>query len=528
MALEAKNLTFFYPGSETAALDDVSISVSPGEIVLLMGISGSGKSTLLRHLKPELTPVGVRSGSIVMDDVEMEKSDGSCGIGYVFQSPSDQMVSDSVWQELSFGLENMGLPSDKIRCRVAEISSFFGIGHLINKMTFALSGGEKQLINLAGIMAMDPKYILLDEPVSMLDPVSAERFLKAIEKIKNELGVGIIICEHRGEDIFQICDKVVVLDNGRVIACDTPRSVAKTLMDSRHPLAKHLPLASRMWKAFCGTGDIPITVGEGRKLLKCGVYTPEYSKKNKSENEVLNLRNVSFSYGRDERDILKNVSLSCYGGEVLSIAGANGSGKSTLLSVIGGLIEAYMGSVTYCGKTKKQYRNKFYGQEVVTVPQDPTVMFSKDSVEKEISDYKMGCEMGLTDIMKRHPFDISGGEQQMTACCMGMGKNAKILLLDEPTKGLDEAKKDILGEMIKKLASGGTLVIIATHDLDFCSKYSDRCGLLFDGEIVSIGSVSNFFSQNLFYTTSAARMTRGIIPGIVTEAELMSMGGESR
>ena len=242
--LDIQDLSFTYPGKKEKTLHHINLQIEQGEYVLLCGVSGSGKTTLLRHFKSVMTPYGDRSGMIYLDGKNLSQMDAKeqvARVGYVMQNPDEQIVTDKVWHELAFGLENLGYDQKVMRIRVAEMASYFGIQKWFHSEVNELSGGQKQLLNLASIMAMQPGLLILDEPTSQLDPIAAADFLNTIRQINRDLGTTIIITEHRMEDVFSAADRVVVMDQGKVIANDHPGIVGKTLFDKKHALFSGLP-----------------------------------------------------------------------------------------------------------------------------------------------------------------------------------------------------------------------------------------------------------------------------------------------
>ena len=252
--IQIRNLSFSYPDSGVDCLKDVSLSIEKGEFVLLCGTSGCGKTTLLRHLKSVLTPRGIRSGAVLFRGTPLDQvplAEQSQAIGFVMQNPDDQIVTDKVWHELAFGLENLGVPRDVIGTRVAEMASFFGIQSWYHREVSQLSGGQKQLLNLASIMAMQPEILILDEPTGQLDPIAAGDFLNTLKKINRELGITVLITEHRAEEIFPAADRVLVMDAGRLIVDAPPREAGRILMEMGNPLEDMLPAPMRI---FCKSG----------------------------------------------------------------------------------------------------------------------------------------------------------------------------------------------------------------------------------------------------------------------------------
>ena len=338
------HFTFTYPGAFAPALADVTLAVDAGQFVTLCGGSGSGKTTLLRCIKPTLAPHGAKTGEICFagqpTDALTQRTDCT-EIGFVMQEPDAQIVTDKVWHELAFGLENLGLPNAEIRARVAETAAFFGIEGWFDRDVSTLSGGQKQLLNLAAVMTMRPSLLLLDEPTSRLDPIAAERFFDALVRINRETGTAVILSEHRLDAAFAVSDRVILLDGGRVIADGTPTEIGDNLRAHPHPMALAMPAPMRVYAAAGGAPVCPVTVREGRDYLTArtaGIpllpLPPE--KAVSAGDSVLEMRDVYFRYGKDAPDVLRGLSLRVRAGEMLALVGGNGAGKSTALSLIAG------------------------------------------------------------------------------------------------------------------------------------------------------------------------------------------------
>lgn len=529
-----ENLSFKYNLSEKFALSDINLEIKDGEILVLCGKSGCGKSTLLRHLKSCITPHGKRTGRIYFDgrlQNDVSDKEQASRIGFVFQHPDDQIVTDKVWHELAFGLENLGENSHTIRVRVGEMASYFGINSLFDMPVHKLSGGQKQLLNLAAVLAMRPDCIVLDEPTSQLDPISAGEFLNTLKKINGDLGITVVLSEHRPEDVFPIADRVAVMENGRIIMCDNPHTVAeKTSEDSA--LFPALPTASRMYRQLARGGTCPLTVKEGRAFLhsmhleKDSAKLHVHIEKEKGDTPLMQLSECMFRYNRNDKDVLYNFSLSIRGGEMLALLGANGSGKSTALSLMSGVHVPYSGRICLNGKRIKRLEAKEHG--ICALPQDPRVLFTKESVEEELQMTVNGCEdkksrlaevidvMELNGLLHMHPFDISGGEQERVALAKVLLMSPRIMLLDEPTKGMDAAFKRKFGEYLRsEMQKNGTAIVIVSHDIEFCAEFSHRCGLLFNGELIAEDVPQKFFCGNHFYTTSANKIARDYFPNAI-------------
>lgn len=536
-AFEIRDLTFYYPEQGRETLQNVSFTVEPGQFVTLCGPSGCGKSTLLRQLKTVLAPHGVRSGEILFEGRELDSIDQreqSARIGFVQQSPENQIVTDKVWHELAFGLESLGYDTATIRGRVAEMASFFGIQTWFYKNVTELSGGQKQLLNLASIMAMQPSVLILDEPTSQLDPIAASDFIATVGKINRELGTTIIMTEHRLEDVFPISDRVIVMDKGRLIADGSPAEVGTMLKGEGHSMFLAMPTAMRVWAAVPNDAPCPITVRDGRDWL--AAYAAEHElapvpapkPARHSDENAIELEDIWFRYEKDMPDVVKGLSLTVKKGEYIAILGGNGTGKTTTLSVIGGLRKAYRGEVKVSGS-------------VGVLPQNPQAIFVKKTVREDLFEIFNGVKLSkeekearvarmvklcrLEELIDRHPYDLSGGEQQRAALAKVLLLDPEILLMDEPTKGLDAEFKQVFAVIIKTLLNRGVTIFMVSHDVEFCAEHADRCALFFDGGIVTEGTPRDFFSGNNFYTTSTNRMARSFLPEAVTAADLISSCG---
>ncbi len=534
--LTVENLSFTYPESKRATLSDINFSVKKGEFVTLCGGTGSGKTTLLRMLKPELTPLGKSEGAVRYFGKELSRitaERSAAEIGYVMQSPEQQIVTDTVLHELSFGLENLGIKQNVMKRKIAETASYFGISQWIDKKTDELSGGQKQLLNLASVMIMSPKLLILDEPTAQLDPVSAEEFIGILKKINSELGVTIIISEHRLEGILPISDKLLIIEEGRKLYYDAPRSAAGAIGDNRKIL-EAMPASVRMYHMTGGETECPLDIKEGKEYIekRYGSTRKIYPiSEKKPGNRVLSVRNVSFRYSRNENDILSDVNLDIYENEIFCILGANGSGKTTLLSVIAGLLCPYEGKTEIKGKNIKKYRNgELYNHCLAYLPQDAQTLFLKNTVTEELEGADARIIEMFSDIdriEKMHPYDLSGGEQQLLALAKILSAEPKILLLDEPTKGIDAQGKKRLTAILKKFKEEGVTVIAVTHDTEFAAECADRCALSFAGEIVSAEETHRFFAENSFYTTPTSRMVRDIAENVITPEEFAELFSES-
>lgn len=511
--IEIKNLTFYYPDMETGeylnkpALKDICLHIHQGEFVVICGKTGCGKSTLLKNLKPPICPKGKISGSVFFEDVhisELGERAQAETIGFVMQNPDNQIVTDKVWHELAFGLENLGYSSEEIRLRTAETAEYFELTDLYFLDTDKLSGGQKQILNLAAIMTMQPKVLILDEPTSQLDPVATEKFMNMLKKINEDFGITIIMSEHRLSFVLDATDKLVVMEDGEIINQGTPKNVAQRIADEQ--LEKLLPIPARIYKKCSQGTEIPVSVKEGRAWLESICKKSAIINGNKpktiisKEDIALSCKNVWFRYEKKDRDIIKGLDLSVKKGEIFAILGGNGTGKTTTMWLLSGVKKPYRGKLKVNGKTG-------------LLPQNVQNLFRKDSVAEELE----GCpeqlirEMELEDLQKRHPYDISGGQQQKVALAKVLMEAPDILLLDEPTKAIDEIYKESLGDLLKELSRQGKTIIIVSHDLDFCGEYADRCGLFANGKLIAVNDSRDFFAGNRFYTTTVSKMAGDVL-----------------
>ena len=536
--LELRHVSFWYPEQSVPALEDVSLTVAPGEFLVLCGPSGCGKSTLLRQLKTVLVPHGRRTGELLFEGRPLDQADGrtqSSRIGFVQQSPDNQLVTDKVWHELAFGLESLGYDTPSIRRRVAEMASFFGIQNWFHKDVSALSGGQKQLLNLAAVMTLQPSLLILDEPTSQLDPIAAADFLATLGKLNRELGTTILLTEHRLEEALPLASRAAVMDRGRLLCTGTPAQVGAQLKGQGHAMFLAMPAAMRVWAAVDDSaGPCPLTVREGRNWLNAyagahplGPVPPERETDTGGE-EVLAAREVWFRYEKNLPDVVKGLDLTVRRGEFLALLGGNGTGKSTSLKLLAGLLKPYRGTV--CAKGR-----------VGVLPQDPQTLFVKKTLREdlfELLDEGRGarqdreeavarvtalCRLG--ELLDRHPYDLSGGEQQRAALAKVLLTGPDILLMDEPTKGLDAEFKQSFAAIVSALTAQGVTVLMVSHDVEFCACYAHRCALFFDGCIVTQAPPREFFSGNSFYTTSVNRMARSLLPQAVTVEDLVSACG---
>ncbi len=541
-----EKLSFKYPGEDRYVLKDINLSIKKGEFLTMSGASGSGKSTLLRQLKPILSPHGERTGRLYFKDrdiTDLGRREEALKIGFVLQNPENQIVTDKVWHELAFGLESLGYENKDIRLRVGEMASFFGIQNWFYKNTSDLSGGQKQILNLASIMAMQPEVLVLDEPTSQLDPIAATEFLNTLRRVNLELGITIVLSEHRLEEVIPISDRLLVLDRGQIVSLGKPRIVAKELKDMDHPMFYSMTSSMQIYGETINGKDYPITVRDGRNFIEKEIGTSinyEFPKEKVKNENIIEVRDVWFKYNKKGEDIVKNLRLDVKENEFLAIVGGNGTGKTTSLSLIARLNQYYRGSIRIKGERLENIKDRdLYGKLLGILPQNPENLFVKSSVREdllEIFKYEKipGAEkdkklmdiaekMELVGLLDRHPYDLSGGEKQRLGLAKILAQKPEILLLDEPTKGMDEFFKDKLALILKELKEGGLTIVMVSHDIEFCAKYADRCALFFNGDVISINTRRKFFSCNNFYTTSANRIIRNICPDGITVGDVVDI-----
>jgi len=538
-AYTIKDLSFTYPNREIPAVNHVSCTITQGEFVTICGHSGSGKTTLLRQLKPSCAPHGLLTGSIDFEQeplASLSERDASAKIGFVFQSIDNQIVTDKVWHELAFGLESLGIPSEEIRLRVAEMASFFGIQTWFYKSVSELSGGQKQILALASIMALQPSVLILDEPTSQLDPIAAGEFFAILGKINRELGVTIILTEHRLEEVLPLSNRLIVMESGQIVADGTPKDVGVYLQQQQNDMMLAMPTPSKVWMActnMSGSSEIPLTVGEGARWLKSqpikALFTKKRNHANQNKEPAIILKDCWFKYEKNSPDVIKGLNFTAHFGALTTILGGNGTGKTTALSLMSGIHKAYRGDVYTENRVYALPQNPQSLFVAKTVRGDLLEILSEKKISKEEKDQKLAvivklCKLdGLLDY---HPYDLSGGEQQRAALAKVLLLQPRILLLDEPTKGLDAQYKQIFAAILRKLTDAGVAVVMVSHDLEFCAEYADYCALFFDGNIVTENTPMEFFNGNSFYTTAANRMARHVLPDVITANDIIvALGG---
>ncbi|MFR1589826.1 MAG: ABC transporter ATP-binding protein [Ruminococcus sp.] len=577
--VEIKDFGFSYPESSRKVLEHVNLNIKEGTLNVIMGRSGCGKSTLLRQLKSVLAPAGEKEGEILYRNIPLRDTDHrtqSQEIGFVMQNPDNQIVTDKVWHELAFGLESLGYDNATIRLRVAEMASYFGIQKWFYKNVSELSGGQKQLLNLASVMAMHPSLLILDEPTSQLDPIAASDFLETVKKINRDIGTTVLLTEHRLQDIIPYADRVFVMDEGTLFLEGTPREIGTKLKEQHHGMFLSMPVPMQIYAGTESALTCPLTVSEGRQWIReyieeKGIKKEQIQQANqrlekkgeKNENETtgffghfkrqkentppaIQMKDVWFRYEKDSPDVIQDLSLEVKKGEFYGLVGGNGTGKSTTLSLLGRVHQPYSGRIYLDGKDLRSFSDReLYGGYLGVMPQNPQSIFLKKTVledlysviggkkEKPSNEYPISMKKEkaiegivslthLEGLLERHPYDLSGGEQQRLALAKVLLLRPKILLMDEPTKGMDAEYKEELGSILKKLQSHGMTIFMISHDVEFVAEYADTTGLFFEGNIVTSKKTRDFFAGNNFYTTAANRMARGLFPEAVTGKDVVS------
>ena len=534
-AFQIKNLNFKYPNSKKRSLNNINLDIYEEEFVLICGVSGSGKTTLLKCLNPYLTPKGNLSGDIKFFNKSINDINNKSitkQIAYLSQYADEQIVCLNPIHELAFGLENLGISPSIIKLRIAEIINFFGIEKLIKKNISSMSGGEKQLLNLASVMIMQPKVLLLDEPTSQLDPIATSSFISNIKKINSELGTTIVLVEHKTDGLLEFSSRFISLKDGHIdLNCQPLDNIN---ISSNNDVFECMPSSFKISKKICENHNLSISpaisIPEGRKFLKsiidksCDNKQFLNYKKNHTKSYAIELKNIWFRYSRKDIDILKNLSLKIPLGEISCILGNNGSGKTTLLSIIGKVLKPYSGKIF----TDKNIK-------IAGLAQNPKAMFSKDSVFLDLIDTlkytnNMYNEnkisyvsdlLEISSILHKHPYDLSGGELQKVALAKILILEPNVILLDEPSKGIDPLFKSKLSKILLNLKNNGKTIIIVSHDMDFCANIVDNCALMFNGEIVAFDDPKQFFSNNAFYTTIANKISKDLCKGLVTNEDVI-------
>lgn len=529
-AIKIEALSFSYPDG-TQALDNINLRVNKGEFLTFSGPSGCGKTTLLRLLCPSIAPRGALQGKIFLENRDIEElspRELAKKVAYVPQRAEDGLVTDTVWHELAFGPENLGVPPEEIRLRVAETAGFFGISDLFHRPINSLSGGQKQMVSLAAAMTLRPELLILDEPGSQLDPIGRRELFQALERVNTELGVTVLLAEHILNEALPISSRLAVMEAGHILLQGAPETVCQALLAKKSPHLYSMPAPLRVWAALGGGGTCPFTPLAGQKYLELRLLSPlpppEEATLPDSGVLALQAKGLWFRHEKRHPDVLRELDLTVTRGEIVALMGGSGSGKSTLLAVLAGLAAPWRGRCQAVGKT-------------ALLPQDPRTLFLRSTLRADLTDALSPREKKaelpkellrfweLEPLLDRHPYDLSGGELQRAAMAKLILTRPDILLLDEPAKGMDDLFKLRFAKKLQELCHMGKTIFIVSHDLDFCARCAHRCAMLFDGRILGPTDTRSFFASRHFYTTTAGRMAGSLVPGAVLEEDLLRACG---
>ncbi|MDD4048846.1 MAG: ABC transporter ATP-binding protein [Clostridia bacterium] len=546
--IEIKDLTYYYPNTTKPALDKVNLTIDEGDFVLLIGGSGSGKSSLVRALAGLIPQFygGKYGGEVkIRGNVvcEMDKKQLVGEVGMVFQDPESQLVMNSVEQELVFGMENLGLNNNLMKRRIMEVQGALSLSSIMGANISELSGGQKQKVVLASVLAMQPEILILDEPTSQLDPVAGEEILTIIRRLNEENGITVILVEQRLERCFHLADRFVIMDNGKIAYNGT--NGVQTVKWSVAEKSPFIPPLSRVF-ALAGQKDIPLTVKEGRKIIKpyCikdGVKN-EISKRdnfkgNMTEHKDINcqllleIKNVWYEYG-DGKEVLKNINMQVHPGDFLAIMGENAAGKTTLLKNIRGLLKPSRGKIKILNKDISKYSVEEFAKTVGYLSQNPNDYLFMPTVREELiftmDNLGLKDNKIIDDLLEKlqiskyaevNPRDLSSGERQRVALAAILVASPQVLVLDEPTRGLDYEFKNELGKLLLDIQKQGVAILLVTHDVEFAAEYASEVLLMNQGDIVVEGSREEVLSKSTFYSPQISKLFYGIKEDIVTLAE---------
>lgn len=543
---KVENLTYYYPETEKAALRNINLEIKEGEFILVAGGSGSGKSSLARVLAGLIPDFygGRIGGKVFFKDENISTLDRqklAREVGMVFQDPEKQVVQTYVEAEIVFGLENLGVCSAEMLRRAAEVISFMNLTPIREAFIAHLSGGQKQKLALASVLAMQPRVLIFDEPTSQLDPVSAEDILNLTKRLNEEMGFTVIMIEHRLERCFHLADRVLFMERGEIV-CD-----GKAREKACEAIKRGMPFIPPVARFFTGLHlpSVPITVKEGRKLLRSYLseknpngekkaalgFQNVYARDLKKQKSVVSLKNVWFTYPGGE-EALQDASLEIKEGEFVAILGENGAGKSTLLKHMTGVLQPGRGRVQVLGKDMGKNGYKEIRRFTAYLSQNPNDYLFQDTVEDELlfTMKNFGLKdpalveamlekLHLSRYRQTNPRDLSSGERQRVALASVLVLGPKLIILDEPTRGVDYLLKVELGRLLQKETKKGSTVIVVTHDVEFAAEFASRVVMMFSGKIVSDGEKHEVLGQSVFYSPQIGKMCRGICEGVLTLAE---------
>jgi energy-coupling factor transporter ATP-binding protein EcfA2 len=521
--IELREVTYSYPAGELPVLKDLSLEVSEGEFLLVIGASGSGKSTLLRCLNG-LVPHFY--GGTFLGHIRVANRDplaeGPRGmsevVGFVLQDPESQFVVDSVEDELAFAMENHNLEPSVMRKRVEEVLDQLNIAHLRHRKINTLSGGEKQRVAIGAVLTLQPDVLVLDEPTSQLDPQAAEEVLTTLQKLNVDLGLTVVLSEHRLERVVQYADRVIYLPGcGEPPLLGSPSEVL-TEIDLVPPLVK---LAKEMeWH------PLPLTIKEGLPFARGlsahldaqeTTLVSEHTTQS-DQSPVVDIRDVWFSYNGHEA--LTGLSLSVAPGEFVALMGRNGSGKTTLLKHVVGLLRPERGRVELWGKDIRGQNVEDIARRVGYVPQNPNSMLFADTLRAELDftrrshglttgDYdELLQRLHLSSFADSYPRDLSGGERQRAAMAAVLVADPDVILLDEPTRGLDYDHKQSLAQFLTHKQHEGKAIVMSTHDVELVAQCAERVVILGEGQIVVDGPARQVMSDSMVFSSQISKLFR--------------------
>lgn len=497
-----RNVTFTYPESDRPVLDGVDLHVLPSEFLLVTGESGVGKSTLLRvpnGLVPSYTG-GAFSGQVIVNGVDVTGQPprhAAATIGFVPQDPQAHSTADNVMADIAFTMENLGIEPTVMRRRLEEVLDALSIAHLRDRRMSTLSGGERQRVAIASVLAAQPKILICDEPTSALDPKSAEDVLTALVRLRDDLGLTIICSEHRLERLGAFADRVCHMQpDGNLLVAPTRQAFAQI---------PHVPPVTELGRRL-GWSPLPVTVREGRNFARELNLTPPPPHPPIPGGPVLVADAIKATY--PGREVLTSVSMDVRAGQITALIGRNGSGKTTLLRTMAGLHKPKAGRVLLNGAPLGRSGT----DRVAYVPQRADTLLFRETVEAEVSAAAGAGTaewldlLGLQSLTDRHPWDLSAGQRLRVALATALSRDVDVILLDEPTRGLDPVGKQLLSKLLTRRASEGVAVVLVTHDVELVALVADRVCMLGDGEIVADGSVREVLTESVMFSSQTAKV----------------------
>lgn len=521
---KVENFSFTYKGCEKPVLKNISFNVCSGDFLLVCGGTGCGKTTLLRSLKKEISPVGKYTGSVKYKGKDVSESGETAQIAFVFQNPDTQIVCDTVRDEMCFTAENYGMASELIRRRMAELCMSFKIEHLIGRKTDELSGGEKQILSLMGAIMLHPQVIILDEPMSQLDPVCAEEFLKAVEKLNRDFGISVIMSEHNCDSVFSLANKVLCLSNGEVSEFSERKEFV------RFYCGEYLPQSVRFCEKF---SYAPVfSIRECRSVYEKNIdrvtVTPSVVSQCFGET-LIKAKNISFKYSRRSPEVLSGINLEVKAGTALALAGGNGSGKSTLLTLLAGVRKCMGGSLRIKKGTKVAYlnQNPMYSFLSDTVYGDIALVLKVNELSENVLEQtleKYAFFKDIKNLYEQNPLDLSAGQMQKLALLKVVLTGADVILLDEAEKGLDMSSRQELSKIFTALKEQGKGIVFVSHNPEFIYENADECAMLFAADVTEQERTRDFFLKNEIYTTFTGKVTMGIGDTAFTLGEVCVTG----